>query len=83
VVSPSGTRPPHWTEGDIDVDDDRPHFHRTGRDHAPPLVLLHGLSDNGLCWTRAAQILESDFDVVMLDARNHGDSATAPATSME
>ena len=80
-MSFTGTRPPHWTQGDIDVDGVRLHFHRTGRADAPPLVLLHGLSDSGLCWMRVAQKFESDFDVVMLDARNHGDSATAPATS--
>jgi pimeloyl-ACP methyl ester carboxylesterase len=68
-----------WTEGEVDADGVRLRFHRTGHGDAPPLVLAHGLSDNGLCWTRVARTLENDFDIVMIDARNHGMSATAPA----
>ncbi|HEY8572254.1 alpha/beta hydrolase [Phenylobacterium sp.] len=49
-------------------------YHRTGGD-LPPLVLSHGLTDNGLCWTRLAAALEAEFDIVMLDARGHGDSS--------
>jgi pimeloyl-ACP methyl ester carboxylesterase len=49
-------------------------YHRTGGDGAP-LVLSHGLTDNGLCWSRLASALEAEFDVIMLDARGHGGSA--------
>ncbi len=48
-------------------------YHRTGGG-GPSLVLSHGLTDNGLCWTRLARALEADFDIVMLDARGHGGS---------
>ncbi|HZR40314.1 MAG TPA: alpha/beta hydrolase, partial [Ktedonobacteraceae bacterium] len=48
----------------------------------PAVVLLHGFSDNGLCWTRIARVLETDYDVVMPDARNHGLSSAAQ-TSQE
>jgi pimeloyl-ACP methyl ester carboxylesterase len=34
--------------------------------------LLHGFSDNGLCWMPLAQDLEADYDVIMPDARGHG-----------
>src|SRR5439155_11984508 len=34
---------------------------------------------NGRCWTRVARDLESDYDVIMPDARGHGLS-DAPAT---
>jgi pimeloyl-ACP methyl ester carboxylesterase len=54
-------------------------YHRTGGD-LPPLVLSHGLTDNGLCWARMACALEAEFDVVMLDARGHGDSARPSST---
>lgn len=50
-------------------------FHRTGDDGLPPVVLLPGLTDNGLCWRRTALALANDHDVVMLDARGHGDSS--------
>ena len=66
-----------WTEGDIDADGVRLHFYRTGTGGQPPVVLVHGFSDNGLCWSRVARLLETAFDVVMIDARNHGRSTTA------
>jgi pimeloyl-ACP methyl ester carboxylesterase len=49
------------------------HYSRTGG-AKPPLVLLHGLTGSGACWTPLARALEHDFDVVMPDARGHGDS---------
>ena len=56
------------------------HYYRTGGDGSKPqLVLSHGATDDGLCWTRVAQALESDFDVIMPDARGHGLS-DAPAS---
>jgi pimeloyl-ACP methyl ester carboxylesterase len=66
-----------WFSGDITAVgiDGAPgikvHYHRTGGDK-PPLVLAHGFSDNGLCWTRVAQVLEKEYDVIMPDARGHG-----------
>lgn len=46
-------------------------YTRTGG-NKPPLVLLHGLMTNGLCWTELARTLEKDYDVIMPDARGHG-----------
>ena len=67
-----------WLEGDIDAGGVRIHYCRTvGEGDLPAMVLAHGFTDNGLCWRRTAMHLENDFDVVMVDARNHGRSATA------
>ena len=52
----------------------RLHYHRTGGD-GPPLVFLHGITDNGLCWTRLARDLAPEWDCILLDARGHGRSA--------
>jgi N-formylmaleamate deformylase len=41
-------------------------------------VLLHGLMGRGACWAALARALEAEFDVIMPDARGHGDSS-APA----
>jgi pimeloyl-ACP methyl ester carboxylesterase len=41
----------------------------------PPVVLLHGLTGSGACWTPLARALEAEFDVVMPDARGHGGSS--------
>lgn len=49
------------------------HYTRTGG-AKPPVVLAHGFSDDGLCWTPVAQALEADYDVIMVDARGHGRS---------
>ncbi len=46
-------------------------YYRTGGEK-PPLILLHGLSDNALSWNRLPMLLEVEYDVVMVDARGHG-----------
>ncbi len=50
------------------------HYTRTGGSK-PPLILLHGLTANGLCWTALAHALEGEYDVIMPDARGHGKSS--------
>jgi N-formylmaleamate deformylase len=61
-----------WSEGDLQLDDVRIHYYRTGAGEKPPLVLLHGFSDNGLCWSEVVQDWEGDFDIIVPDARGHG-----------
>jgi pimeloyl-ACP methyl ester carboxylesterase len=60
-----------WFSGDININGVRIHYYRTGGEK-PPLVLSHGATDSGLCWTRVARDLESDYDVILPDARGHG-----------
>ena len=52
------------------------HVVRTGG-KKPHVVLLHGLTGSGACWTPLARALEEDFDVVMPDARGHGGSGAS------
>lgn len=66
-----------WYSGDVVANGIRIHYTRTGGDK-PPLVLCHGATDQGLCWTIAARELQADYDVIMPDARGHGRSE-APA----
>ena len=49
------------------------HYYRTGG-NKPPMVLMHGFTDDGLCWGPVAQVLADSFDVIMVDARGHGKS---------
>lgn len=63
----------NWTSEQVHVNGINIHYHRTGG-NKPLVVLLHGITDNGLCWTRVAQALEADYDLVMPDARGHGES---------
>lgn len=60
--------------GDVVANGVRLHFERSGG-AGPPLVLAHGLSDDGRCWTPVVDALASAFDVVTVDARGHGLSA--------
>jgi pimeloyl-ACP methyl ester carboxylesterase len=66
-----------WPSGEIRANGIRLHYYRTGGSK-PPVVLVHGFSDDGLCWTSVARALEETYDVVMVDARGHGRSE-APA----
>ncbi|MBK8783651.1 MAG: alpha/beta hydrolase, partial [Anaerolineales bacterium] len=55
------------------------HYTRTGGENKPPLVLMHGVTDDGLCWSTIAEALESEYDVIMVDARGHGPLGCAQA----
>jgi N-formylmaleamate deformylase len=68
---------PAWASGDIRANGIRLHYTRTGG-AKPPLVLIHGFSDDGLCWTSVARALEETYDILLPDARGHGRSE-APA----
>jgi N-formylmaleamate deformylase len=62
-----------WLAGDIHANGIKIHYYRTGG-YKPPVVLFHGATDNGLCWTPVARALEIDYDVIMPDSRWHGQS---------
>lgn len=62
----------HWIQNDLLVNGVRLHYYRTGHGDKPPLVLVHGFSDNGLCWTPVARDLEAEYDLIMPDMRGHG-----------
>jgi len=49
------------------------HYYRTGG-QKPPLVLIHGITDDGLCWSPVAEALVADYDVILVDLRGHGKS---------
>ena len=60
-----------WLEGSVRANGARIHYYRTGGD-GPPLVALHGFTDNGLCWAPVVRALAGDYDVTMPDLRGHG-----------
>lgn len=67
-----------WQSGSVAVSGGHLAYHRTGGARHP-LVLVHGLTDNGLCWSRTAAALRDHFDIIMLDARGHGESVRMAA----
>jgi N-formylmaleamate deformylase len=62
-----------WQAGDVDANGIRLHYTRTGGPK-PPVVLAHGITDDGLCWSPFAEEFAADYDLIMLDARGHGQS---------
>jgi pimeloyl-ACP methyl ester carboxylesterase len=60
-----------WPDSYISANGITLHYYRTGGEKTP-IVLLHGFTDNALCWTRTARVLEQEYDVIMVDARGHG-----------
>lgn len=64
---------PQWTPDVCRANGIDMHYLRTGGP-GPPLVMLHGLTDSGACWSPVARALEGGVDVVMPDARGHGGS---------
>jgi pimeloyl-ACP methyl ester carboxylesterase len=68
-----------WTSGTAEVNGLRLAYTRTGEGTGlPVLVLLHGVTDAGACWSRVAAALSDRFDILMPDARGHGRSARLP-----
>lgn len=63
-----------WNTAICETNQINMHYTRTGGNKSP-LILLHGLMGNGACWTPVAQALESEYDVIMPDARGHGKSS--------
>jgi pimeloyl-ACP methyl ester carboxylesterase len=68
-----------WNEGDVRIDDATIHYYRRGS--GAPVVLAHGALDDGRCWTRVAEALESEYELIAYDARCHGKS-DAPASGV-
>lgn len=63
-----------WMTGVCESNGIKIHYLRTGG-AKPPVILLHGLTASGACWTPLARALEDEYDVVMPDARGHGGSS--------
>jgi N-formylmaleamate deformylase len=61
----------NWSSGFVSANGIQLHYQRTGG-QKPPILFLHGLTDNGLCWSGLVQSLENEFDCILLDGRGHG-----------
>lgn len=64
----------YWNTAVCETNGINIHYTRTGG-NKPPLILLHGLMTNGACWADLAHVLEKEYDVIMPDARGHGNSS--------
>jgi pimeloyl-ACP methyl ester carboxylesterase len=66
-----------WSESDVQVNGITIHYYRTDGNKKPSILLLHGIAENGLCWSPVARDLASNYDVIMVDARGHGRSSSS------
>ena len=71
-----------WQSGSVDANGVTIHYTRTGGG-GPVVVLAHGVTDNGLCWSPLARELEPDYDLIMVDARGHGHVVVASDQAAE
>jgi pimeloyl-ACP methyl ester carboxylesterase len=65
--------PDGWTDGYVYANGIRIHYyHALPTQGKPVMVMVHGVTDIGLCWTTLALKLQDSYDIYMLDARGHG-----------
>lgn len=76
-IMPSG-----WSDGYTYANGIRIHYYKAKPAPGKPvMVMVHGVTDNGLCWTTLAENLQDEYDIYMLDARGHG--LTDPFTATD
>lgn len=67
------TIPKGWSDGYAYANGIRIHYYRAvPAPGKPVIVMAHGVTDIGLCWTTLALKLQDSYDIYMLDARGHG-----------
>jgi pimeloyl-ACP methyl ester carboxylesterase len=65
--------PDGWTDQYAYVNGARIHYyHAVPAPGKPVIVMVHGITDNGLCWTTLTLKLQAMYDIYMLDTRGHG-----------
>lgn len=68
--------PTHWDSFKLNIADHTVKVLRTGKGSGKPVVLmLHGHTDHGPCWTNLARDLEATYDCIMPDMVGHGQSS--------
>lgn len=65
--------PAGWSDGVVYANGVRLHYYRAvPAEGKPVIVMVHGVTDNGLCWTTVSEKLQNVYDLYMLDTRGHG-----------
>lgn len=74
VAAPPPGIPDGWSDGYVYANGIRIHYYRAAptTPGKPVMVLVHGVTDNGLCWTTLTWKLQDAYDIYMLDTRGHG-----------
>lgn len=61
-----------WESNSVKSNGIRIHYWRTGGEGRPVMIMAHGITDYCLSWASLAAKFESDYDIIMYDARGHG-----------
>jgi alpha-beta hydrolase superfamily lysophospholipase len=69
--------PEEWTADTVNTNGADLECYRTG--DGPPLLMAHGLYDNGRRWVPLAADFCDEYEVVTFDARGHGRSEAPEA----
>jgi pimeloyl-ACP methyl ester carboxylesterase len=73
IAAPPQGLPDGWSEGFVFANGARLHYyHAIPNPGKPTVVMVHGITDNGLSWTTLTRDLEKSYDIYMIDARGHG-----------
>lgn len=65
--------PAGWSDGYAYTNGIRMHYyHAIPQKNKPVIVMVHGVSDNGLCWATLTLKLQDKYDIYMIDSRGHG-----------
>ncbi len=65
--------PEGWSQEYAYVNGIRIHYYKSAPViDKPVIVMVHGVTDNGLCWTTLSLKLQKDYTIYMLDTRGHG-----------
>ena len=67
-----------YTKGYVTIDGIKLHYYKSGSG-STTVILLHGATDNGMCWKPTSDLLAEEYTVYMPDALGHGFSDRFPA----
>lgn len=73
MAAPPPGVPDGWTAAYAYSNGVRLHYyHAVPAAGKPVILMVHGVTDNGLCWTALTWKLQDKYDIYMLDTRGHG-----------
>jgi len=72
-AAPAPGIPDGWSDGYVYANGIRiHHYHAVPAPGKPVIVMVHGVTDIGLCWTTLTWKLQDAYDIYMVDTRGHG-----------
>ena len=67
-----------WQRAQVEINQHHISYLRTGGEK-PPIILLHGFTEDSSTWDEVAKALAPNYDLIMPDTIGHGESSRLPA----